>query len=193
MSISSAASGMKRWQHRTVVAATALALAVSAVGCESDGGKTPASSPTPSATKSADPQAKAKADVLAVYRKYWDAQEKAYAKASPVGTGLDKHAFDKALGKANSELAALKVNGNVITGKPKISPKVTAVSLDESPKKATITDCVDVTNWKLVKARTGDEVKLPKERLTKFVTTVNARTVGDKWMIVEVQQQDRTC
>ncbi|MFD0437256.1 hypothetical protein [Streptomyces chartreusis] len=194
MSISTAAPGTNRWLRRTVVAATALSIAVTVAGCGgSDKKDKPADSTSPSATKSADPQAAAKAEVLAVYRSYWDAQVKAYAKASPVDTGLDKYAFDKALGKAESELVALKLNGNVIKGEPKLSPEVTAVNLDESPKKATITDCVDVTNWNLVKQKTGEKVKLPKERLTRFVTTINARTVGDKWMIVETQQQDRTC
>ncbi|GGT28088.1 hypothetical protein GCM10010271_35120 [Streptomyces kurssanovii] len=185
-----------RRRRRPVVAAAAAAVivAVSAAGCSGGGNeKKPAASPTSSASQSTDPQAKAKAEVLAVYRSYWDAQVKAYAKASPVDTGLDKYAFDKALGKAESELVALKLNGNVIKGEPKLSPKVTASSLDESPKKATITDCVDVTNWKLVKQKTGDAVKLPKERLTRFVATISARTVGEKWMIVETQQQDRPC
>lgn len=153
----------------------------------------PTATSSPSQSPTADPQAAAKAEVLAVYRSYWDAQIKAYAKASPVDTGLDKYAFDKALGKTESELVALRIGGNVLKGEPKISPDVTAVSLDESPKKATIIDCVDVTNWKMFKEKTGEEVKLPKERLTRFVTTVSARTVGDKWMIVETQQQERTC
>ncbi|WND40674.1 hypothetical protein RI578_41010 (plasmid) [Streptomyces sp. BB1-1-1] len=192
MSISNA-SGTNHWLRRAVVAATALSVAATAAGCGSGEKEKPEASSSPSASKSTDPQAAAKADVLAVYRSYWDAQVKAYAKASPVGTDLDKYAFDKALGKAESELVALKISGNVIKGEPKLSPEVTAVSLDESPKKATITDCVDVTNWKLLKEKTGDEVKLPKERLTRFVTTISARTVGEKWMIVETQQQDRTC
>ncbi|MGY4963658.1 hypothetical protein [Streptomyces sp. 900105245] len=191
MSISNA-SGTHRWLRRAVVAATAVSVAVTVAGCGGQD-KKPEASASPSATQSADPQAKAKAEVLAVYRNYWDAQVKAYAKASTVDTGLDKYAFDKALGKAESETVSLKLNGNVLKGEPKLAPEVTAVSLDESPKKATITDCVDVTNWKLVTAKTGEEVKLPKERLTRFVTTVSARTVGDKWMIVETQQQDRTC
>ncbi|MFJ5851107.1 hypothetical protein [Streptomyces sp. NPDC092903] len=193
MSISSATPGTNRRLRRAAVAATTLGLALSAVGCGGSSEKKPAASPTPSATRSADPQAKAKSEVLAVYRSYWGAQIKAYAKANPVGSGLDKYAFDKALGKTESELVALKISGNVLKGKPKISPEVTAVSLDESPKKATITDCVDVTNWKMLKEKTGKEVKLPKERLTRFVTTVSVRTVGDKWMIVETQQQERTC
>ncbi|MGW7196194.1 hypothetical protein [Streptomyces chryseus] len=185
---------MNRSQHRTVgAAATAMVVAFAAAGCSNGSDGRPHSSSRPSASKSADPQAKAKADVLAVYRSYWDAQVKAYAKASPVDSGLEKYAFDKALGKAESELAALKLNGNVIKGEPKISPTVTAVSLDESPKKATITDCVDVSKWKLVKERTGEPVPLPKERLTRFVATISVRTVGHKWLIVQTQQQDRKC
>ena len=94
MSISTA-HDTTRWLRRAVVAATALSVAVTATGCGGGGEEEkPKASASPSATKSSDPQAAAKAEVLAVYRNYWEAQVKAYAKASPVDTGLDKYAFD---------------------------------------------------------------------------------------------------
>ncbi|MEU5958170.1 hypothetical protein [Streptomyces sp. NPDC047525] len=184
MSISSAASGLHRRQRRTVVVATALLVTATAAGCGGEE-KEPASSPTPSATKSADAQAKAKQEVLTVYRHYWDAQVKAYAKADPKGSGLEKVAFGKAYSKTFAELATMKGSGTVLKGKPRISPASPDVNVAKSPKEATLRDCVDVSDWKLVKAKSGKEVPLPKERLTKFVTDVSARTVGGKWMIVE--------
>ncbi|MFF2374770.1 hypothetical protein ACFVUW_10340 [Streptomyces xiamenensis] len=178
-----------------------LVVAVLAVGCgggDETGGseeEKPAPTSSPSASASVDPQSAAEAEVLAVYRNYWDAQIDAYAKASPTDTDLDKYAYDKALTMAETELVALMLNGNIITGEPVISPEVTAINLDESPMKATITDCVDVTDWKLVTAETGEEVPLSEEQLRdpRYVTTATVRTVGDTWMVVEVQPQDRTC
>ncbi|MGV2915611.1 hypothetical protein [Streptomyces alfalfae] len=193
MSISNAAPGTTSWQRRTVVVATALLVAVSATGC---GGseKEHASSPTASATKgAADPQAKAKAEVLAVYRHYWEEQVKAYAKASPVGTDLNKYAFDKAYSQNLSDLATMKANGTVMRGTPKTAPDEPDVNLQEEPKRATFKDCIDVSKWHLVNAKTGAKLKMPKERLVRYVTSVSARTVGNEWKVVQVQPQDRKC
>lgn len=150
-----------------------------------------ASSSPPS--QSADPDAGSRANVLETYRGYWDAQVRAYAKANSEGTGLERFAADKALAEANGELVDLGTKGLVYTGKPSISPKVTALDTKKAPKRATITDCVDVKNWRPVRKKTGKPVPLPSERLTRFVTTVSLRTVGKEWMVVEATPQDRTC
>lgn len=146
-----------------------------------------------SASAGADSQEAAKAEVIAVYRKYWDAQVKAYAKASPVDTDLNQYAFDKALSKAKGELITLQQNGNVIKGEVKVDPKVTSISLEKAPKQAAIADCTDVSKWNLVKEKTGESVPLPKERLTRFITNVSVRTVGERWMVVDTQVTDRKC
>ncbi|MFI6688402.1 hypothetical protein [Streptomyces sp. NPDC050485] len=192
MSISSAASGTNRWLRRTVVAATALGVAVTSAGC-SGGEKKPAASASPSTSQSADPQAEAKKAVEQTYRSYWDAQAKAFEKVDARGTGLEKYSFDQAYTKVLADVANMKIKGSAMRGAPQIKPQVTAVSLDETPKKATITDCVDVSKWTLVDAKTGKELELPKGRLTRFVVSATARTVGDEWKVVELTRQDRAC
>ncbi|WP_424892309.1 hypothetical protein [Streptomyces sp. XH2] len=203
MAISTADRGRTRRGLRAVTLGAAALTGVSLLsGC---GGKakdeslgddpvasTPASAAS-SASASADPQEAVKGEVTTAYRKYWDAQIQAYAKASPVGTDLEKYAFDKALSKALGELATLYNNGNVIKGEVKVDPKVSALSLDEKPKKATIADCTDVSRWVLQNKKSGQAVPLPKERLTRFQTTVSLRTVGDAWKVVDVQQLDKPC
>lgn len=175
------------------LAAGSAAVAVLA-GCTSGSAeKKPSTTASSSPSASADPQAAAKAEVAAVYRSYWDAQIAAFAKADVRDTGLEKYAFDQAYGKTLADVVTMKVNGSVMTGKPQITPEVTAVSLDQDPKKASISDCVDVTNWKVVDPNTGKEFPLPPERLKRFVTTFEARTVGGEWKIVSVEQQDRAC
>ncbi|MEU9254545.1 hypothetical protein AB0D66_22180 [Streptomyces sp. NPDC048270] len=163
-------------------------------GCTSGSAeKKPAPPISASPSASTDPQAAAKAEVAAAYRGYWDAQVKAFAKADVRDTGLEKYAFDQAYARALSDVATMKVNGSVMKGEPSLNPEVTAVSLEETPRKASITDCVDVTNWKVVDPKTGTELPLPAERLKRFVTRFEARTVGDEWKIVTVDQQDRAC
>ncbi|WP_435057665.1 hypothetical protein [Streptomyces sp. bgisy060] len=192
MSISNA-SGTNRWLRRAVVAATALSVAVTAAGCSGSGEKKETASPSPTVSKSADPQAEAKAAVEQTYRSYWDAQAKAFEKVDVRDTGLEKYSFDQAYSKVLADVANMKIKGSAMRGAPQIKPEVTAVSLEESPKKASITDCVDVSKWTLVDAKTGKELELPKNRLTRFVVSASARTVGDEWKIVELTRQDRTC
>lgn len=188
-----------------LLAAVAVVLGASlATGCSSGGEEkksaptagaehpsSPSSTAASAASPSADEQAKVKAEVLRVYRGYWDEQIKAYAKASPKGTNLDKFAFDKALGEANQGMVSMQVHGNVMTGRP--TRNVKAIEVNQARQKATITDCVDVSKWVMINKTSGKPVALPKERLTRFVTTVSARTVGDRWMIVATQQHARSC
>ncbi|MFF4531551.1 hypothetical protein ACFY1P_20060 [Streptomyces sp. NPDC001407] len=208
MAIPTADRGQTRRGLRAVSwGAAALACALVLSGCGSGSGKhdeslgddpaTPGSSATvsasASASASADPQEAAKAEVITVYRKYWDEQLKAYAKASPADTDLNKYAFDKALSKTKGDLISMQQKGNVLKGEVKIDPKVTSINLGETPKTAAVTDCTDVSKWQLVNQKSGKPVELPKERLTKFITNVSIRTVGERWMVVDVQQTDRTC
>ncbi|MEV4506707.1 hypothetical protein [Streptomyces klenkii] len=203
MAISTADRGQTRRGLRAVACGAAALTCISLLsGCGSKKsdeslGEDPVTSAPASAASStaasANPQDVAKAEVVAVYRKYWDAQVQAYAKASPVGTDLDKYAFDKALSLALGELANLHNNGNVIKGEVKVDPKVSAISLDEKPKKATISDCVDVSRWVLQNAKSGQAVPLPKERLTRFQASFSLRTVGDAWKVVESKQLDKPC
>ncbi|MFD8416906.1 hypothetical protein ACFV2Q_35095 [Streptomyces sp. NPDC059650] len=184
-----------RFEIRTAgLPVAALAAMAVLAGCST--GK-PASKPSTAASASTsptvDPQAAAKAEVATAYRGYWDAQVKAFAKADVRDTGLEKYAFDEAYARALKDVATMKVNGSVMKGEPTLKPEVSAVNLEANPKKASITDCVDVTNWKVVDPKNGQEFPLPPERLKRFVTKFEARTVGDKWMIVSVDQQDRAC
>ncbi|TGB15510.1 hypothetical protein [Streptomyces sp. MZ04] len=197
MSVPMIAAGAYRRPRQLAIAAACTAVAVTLAGCSSDGDAKDKSSPTVAPSKTTDPKAtaeqKAQKAVTAAYRGYWDAQIKAYAKADPKGSGLDKYAFDRAYSKTFAELATMKGAGNVLKGQPRISPEEPEVNLDKSPQEATLKDCVDVSGWKLQKEKSGKEVPLPKKRLTRFVTKVSARTVGDKWMIINVDQTDLKC
>ncbi|MFJ8015018.1 hypothetical protein [Streptomyces sp. NPDC096339] len=175
------------------LAAAAAAVAVLA-GCTSGPAeKKPAPTISASPSASTDPQAAVKAEVEAVYRKFWDAQVKAFAKADVRDTDLEKYAFDSAYAQALADVASMKIRGDAMTGAPVITPQVTAISVDQEPKKASLTDCLDVTNWKVVDAKTGAERPLPSERRKRSVFNFEARTVGGTWMITSTQPQDRSC
>ncbi|MER6117948.1 hypothetical protein [Streptomyces sp. NPDC001743] len=184
-----------RTRIRTAGLAVAMVTATASVltACSEGTPAKPAATSSPSQSPTADPQAEAKKAVEQSYRSYWDAQAKAFEKVDVRDTGLEKYSFDQAYSKVLADVANMKIKGSAMRGAPQIKPDVTAVSLDESPKKATITDCVDVSKWTLVDAKTGKELELPKNRLTRFVVSASARTVGDEWKIVELTRQDRTC
>ncbi|MFD4610003.1 hypothetical protein ACFWOT_18255 [Streptomyces sp. NPDC058440] len=175
------------------VAATAAAVSLLAACSNGKAEERPTASTSPSQSASADLQGETKKAVEQTYRSYWDAQTKAFEKVDVRDTGLEKYSFDQAYSKVLADVANMKIKGSAMRGSPQIKPEVTAVSLDESPKRATITDCVDVSKWTLVEAKTGKELELPKDRLTRFVVSASARTVGDEWKVVELTRQDRAC
>ncbi|MFC9633870.1 hypothetical protein ACFTY8_32600 [Streptomyces mirabilis] len=155
---------------------------------------TPSASSTPApAASSANPEAAAKQDVLDTYRHYWAEKAVAYSKASMAGTDLKTYAKGNALGMAQSDLKNLKTLGQVTQGKPLLAPKITSLDLQKKVPLAMITDCVDVSPWKVLNAKTKDEVALPKDRRTKYVSNVTAERWGKQWVILEVKPEDRAC
>ncbi|QIB49545.1 hypothetical protein [Streptomyces aureoverticillatus] len=146
---------------------------------------TPAASPTRTPSESADPAAKEKAAVLTAYRSYWDEKTAAYAKASAQGTHLKRYAVAEAYKDAETELKAMKSKGIVATGKPAISPKASTPELNRKTPRGTVTDCVDVSKWKLVKKSSGQEVALPEEALTKYVARVTVEKWYGHWRILK--------
>ncbi|MER5382358.1 hypothetical protein ABT040_19115 [Streptomyces sp. NPDC002688] len=109
------------------------------------------------------------------------------------GTELERYAKGNALGLAQSDLRNLKTSGQVTAGKPRIDPKVTSLDLQKKVPLAKITDCVDVSAWKVLDAKTKSEVALPKNRRTKYVSNVTAEKWGKRWIVLDVKPQDRAC
>ncbi|MET7725486.1 hypothetical protein [Streptomyces mirabilis] len=173
-------------------------MALTACGSSDDSGGTEespsarSSAPTP-AKSSADPEAAAKLELLGAYQHYWDEKAVAYSKASMIGTQLETYAKGNALGLAQSDLKNLKTSGQVTEGKPRIDPQVTSLDLQKKVPLAKITDCVDVSTWKVLDAKTKSEVALPKNRRTKYVSNVTAERWGKQWVILEVKPEDRAC
>ncbi|MBA2949623.1 hypothetical protein [Streptomyces himalayensis] len=166
-------------------------------GCSDNGTKssppepnrTQTASPSPSSSSAVDPE---EAAVLAAYTRSWEAQTEAYAKASSAGTDLKNVTTLQALAGIEDDLSAMRKAGQLTTGKPVIHPKVTKVTDAEIPT-ATISDCVDTTNWTLVEKDSKKNVPLPSERLTKYVSTATLEKWGTKWMVTKLTAQDQTC
>ncbi|MCX4598265.1 hypothetical protein OG819_54985 [Streptomyces sp. NBC_01549] len=183
---------------RTRKHATALLLAGSLLalaGCsdsDTDTSSKPTSTPTavspsPSSTVDAEDAA-----VIAAYTSSWDAQTKAYSKASSAGTDLKKNTTLRALFDIEHDLEVMRKAGQVTTGKPVINPKVVKVTDGKIPK-ATLTDCVDTTDWILTDKASKKPVPLPTTRLIKYVSTATLEKWGKSWMVTKLTAQEQAC
>lgn len=187
-----------RARTRAVLVAVVGCCAVVLTACSDDDRKasvTPSASPSldsasprPSSTESDDEDA-----ALAAYTQSWQEQTKAYANASSKGTDLKKVTTLRALAGIEKDLTALRNAGQVTTGKPALlqDPKVT-VSSAEIPR-ATISDCVDTTNWTLIEKDSKKKVALPTQRLTKYVSVAKLEKWGEQWMVTELTPQEEEC
>ncbi|MEU6405354.1 hypothetical protein [Streptomyces sp. NPDC046985] len=166
-------------------------------GCGSGGGSAKASaSPSPSKTSaspSPDPTATAQEQVLTAYRGMWAEQTKIYSSGSFKGARLEKYAADNALTKVKLAAQYYQSNDLVVRGAPILSPKVTDLSLDSSPKSATIVDCVDSSKFIPKNAKTGKKSDLGGSN-RRHVQTSKAYLGSGGWMIVDATiDKDSTC
>ncbi|MGW6270756.1 hypothetical protein [Streptomyces sp. NPDC055060] len=144
-------------------------------------------------TKNADPQTKDKQAVLTVYERMWEEQVKAYAKASLKGTELKKYSSKDALGSVMGDLLGMKQSGTVTRGAPTHATKVTTMDLAAKIPKARLSDCLDISQWKTIKRKTGEVQRLPSEQPSRFETTIDAEKWGKQWMITKVVPSADPC
>jgi len=167
-----------------------------ATGCDSSGDDKSAK-PTASATQSKEQEERAAAEsaALAAYRGMWDAQVEAYASGSMKNAKLGDYTTGSATTKIINTSAYYQHKGFAITGKPKLAPKVTAVDIESASHTATISDCVDLTDYVLVRRATGEPVTVDKgdSRRPWTAKAVTAKG-GREWRIADYTiHKDRTC
>ncbi|WP_406359437.1 hypothetical protein OID55_00795 [Streptomyces sp. NBC_00715] len=145
-------------------------------------------SPSPTSSVSVD-----QAAVLDAYSRMWDEQAKAYAKGDTKGTKLSTYAAALALSGTEDDLKDLRSKGIVTTGAPAHKATVTVLEMDKKVPHAKLTDCLDSTGWKFIYRKSGKPVDMPKDRLVRYVTKVEAEKWGKQWKIVDVTPQQRAC
>ena len=194
--------GVRRWRllPGTAVAAALLAVA----GCSSD---TPGSNDSPSPTVSASPSSPTaspsptalaidpavESEVLAAYRGYWKTRVAAHADPSEgIPTNLSEYAVDKAAADLASSVMLFDEQGMELRGEPVLSPTVTEVTSGD-PATASITDCVDSTDWTPVFTATGKSA-LPPGQPMRVVVESTASTYDGRWVIrTSTAFRDRKC
>ncbi|MGW2572687.1 hypothetical protein [Streptomyces sp. NPDC001537] len=195
-------AGFTTVRHQNLATASvALCAALSLAACStSDGGSkastqaSASASSKPASTASADPQGAEKKAVLNAYDAFWNEQVKAYAQGDIKGTDLKKYATKDALGGVLGDVLVMKRAGTATTGAPKHRAEVTALSYSGQAPTATVQDCLDISNWKTVKKKSGQVQPFPSNQPLRYITTATAEKWGKRWMITKLTPEgDRTC
>jgi hypothetical protein len=58
---------------------------------------------------------------------------------------------------------------------------------------ASVRDCLDISGWTLVEEESDQPVALPKERRTRYVSSVSMERWDGRWVVVKTTQEDRAC
>ena len=152
-------------------------------GCRSDGDARPTTSPvsvTSSPSPSVSASTAADADALVAYRGMWNAFVEAAKVPDPSVPVLRQYASDDALKMIVGSLVIDRDQGKVVKGPLIINPSVTSLKPADRPTEATITDCVDDTNW-LEYKKSGELWN--KEPGGKHHTTATVKLAGGVWKV----------
>ncbi|MEV5989322.1 hypothetical protein AB0L85_30800 [Streptomyces sp. NPDC052051] len=145
---------------------------------------------TPSAPQDSKEQA-ARDAALTAWRGMDTEMVKAYHQGRASGTKLSAYAADKALSKIETELFEYRRVGVHFVGEPKPTAKVTAVDLESSPRRATITECLDTTGWT---AMQGSKNVTSSHQIQRYTVTGSVRTIGTQWKVVDYTvNKERAC
>ncbi|MFF3489491.1 hypothetical protein ACFYXC_40630 [Streptomyces sp. NPDC002701] len=188
-------------KHATALLIAGVLVTLTACGRGDHSGES-AKSPTPTSGTSApapslsraDPQAQAKGSVLQAYDNFWAEQVKAYGQADIKGTDLKTYATKEALGRAMGDVLVMKEAGTATKGAPAHDAQVTSLALTGKTPKASVRDCLDISDWRTVKKKTGAVQPFPSNQPLRYVTTAKAEKWGTQWMITELTPDGkRTC
>ncbi|MER7109439.1 secreted protein/lipoprotein [Streptomyces sp. NPDC000229] len=131
---------------------------------------------------------------MATYRQYWDEMEGVYAKAE-VTDGIKKYAAGPALVRTQVDTERMKTSGNVFTGTVDVQdPTVTKLDLNRKIPNATVSSCLDVSQWSVINKETKRPVPLPTDRLTKYISVATIERWPDGWKVIKDEpQKGRPC
>jgi hypothetical protein len=116
---------------------------------------------------------------------------KAYHQGRSSGTKLSTYAADKALAKIESELFQYRRAGVHFEGEPKSTTRVAAVDVESTPQKATVTECLDTTDWKALQ---GSKNVTSANQVQRYTVVGSVRTIGRQWKVVDYDvDKERAC
>ncbi len=144
-------------------------------------------SPSPNATDTA------KVKLLTAYQGFWNIQVQAYTTGSLDGLPVNTYALGPAFYDIEQTLQYYNSQNLVMRGRPKLSPEVVAISLAKEPFSATISDCIDTTNFLPYDKSTGKPAKLT-DNVFRHPWTFTASFDNVQWRITDAKiDRNKTC
>jgi hypothetical protein len=120
--------------------------------------------------------------------------EKLYADPAGTSANLGKYAASAALKNAEVDSKAIHDGGNVIVGDVKVTnPAVSGLQTAGETPHAIISSCLDITNWQTLKTATRKPVKLPHNRLTKYLINSTVEKWPEGWRVTRDEPQGKPC
>jgi hypothetical protein len=157
----------------------------------------PSTSPPPTApsSPSVDPSvAAASAQVLAVYNAYLQATKAANATADYQSADLKKYTTSPLQQQVIAQLYQNNQHGAVYKGEFISNPKVVDVRLSADPPTATVEDCIDYTNYRLVYKANNLPVPVASGGRRFVVATTAKQVVGQGWLLSDAHSyRERSC
>ena len=143
----------------------------------------PPATPTASSTPPIDPtRAAAESAILDAYRGYWAAKVAILADTTvDPGAELDTYAVDTARAGVLETLLTYRTNRIDMVGAPVLHPAVSDI-VPGAEGTATITDCVDVTDWQPIFRDTKKPAAAPGQA-TRVRSTSSAYFFDGRWTV----------
>lgn len=173
----------------------AAALALSLTGCGGSSTPSKSTSPRPRSASPTDnsPEGQARRQIEAAYNGYVTTYVADAATANYQDAKLKDYTGDPLTSEVVNNLYQLNTKGMVYAGRPSWHPKVTSVALDSNPRKATIVDCFDATNWNAV-YKSSSQSAGPTGQAKRYTINATAQWYTDRWLIITADaDRSKTC
>ncbi|GAA0611647.1 hypothetical protein [Streptomyces crystallinus] len=150
--------------------------------------------PSPTASDTTEPKETAKKEAIATYQAYWQEMEKLYGDPTGKSAHLDQYAASAALKNAEADAKSTHARGLINTGDVAVND-LTVTTVDPSGKvaNATISSCLDISQWQTVDAKTRKPVSLPDNRLTKYLIVSTVERYPEGWRVTRDDPQGKSC
>ncbi|MEU4087655.1 hypothetical protein [Streptomyces aureus] len=189
---------LRSWKSATAVLITSSLLTLSACSSSDrtnqETNKPSAAPKSASATVTSDPAKVAQDEAIAAYEAYWREMEKLYADSSGKNAELDEYAASAALKNAESDAKRAHEGGLIYLGAVAVTkPRVTSAHISGKIPNATISSCLDISHWRTVDAKSQKPVKLPANRLTKYIVVATVEKYPAGWRVTSDTPQGKSC
>ncbi|MEU9522830.1 secreted protein/lipoprotein [Streptomyces sp. NPDC048224] len=120
--------------------------------------------------------------------------EKLYADPTGKSAHLDQYAASAALKNAEADAKRAHDRGRIYIGNVVLTEqRVTKADLTGRVPNATVTSCLDISNWHTVDADTKKPVSLPSDRLTKYLISGTVQRYPEGWRVTSDEPQGKPC